>query len=167
VPFAEGVFPTLSGKVELFSQRMVDDGLPGLPTYVPLEESARSRPELAERYPLHLVSPASHVMTSSSHGHQAAALPNERPWLEIGPADAAARGLAEGDLARVWNDRGECRLIVKIVPDMQPGLVVTEKARWPKLSPDGRNVNFTTAQRLSDMGGGATFHENLVQVAAV
>jgi hypothetical protein len=35
------------------------------------------------------------------------------------------------------------------------------------LSPDRRNVNFTTSQRLSDMGGGATFHENLVEVAAV
>jgi len=165
IPFADGVFPTPSGRIELSSQRMADDGHPALPTYVPLEESARRQPERAAQYPLHLLSPASHLLTSSSHAHQAAVLPGQKPWLEIGPLDAESRGLADGDSARVWNDRGECQLIVKIVPDMQPGLVVTEKVRWPKLSPDGRNVNFTTSQRLSDMGGGATFHENRVQVA--
>ena len=111
-----------------------------------------------------MVSPASHVLTSSSHAHQAAAL-GDRPWLEMSPADAAARGLADDDPVRVWNDRGECQLVVKLVADLQPGLVVTEKVRWPKLSPDGRNANFTTAQRLSDMGGGATYHENLIEAA--
>ena len=164
VPFADGVFPTPSGKIELYSERMAAEGLPGLPTYTPLAE--RVERAAAAPYPLRLLSPASHLMTSSSHGNFAALEPNERPWLEIGSADAAARGLADGDPVRVWNDRGECELVVKLVPDLQPGVVVTEKARWPKLSPDGRNVNWTTAQRLSDLGGGASFHENLVQVAA-
>ncbi len=167
LPFKDGVFPTGSGKVELYSERMVADGLPALPTYQPLEESAARQPDLAARFPLRLVSPASHVLTSSSHAHQAALLTGERPWLEMSATDAAARGLGDGDRVRIWNDRGQCELIVKLVPDLQPGVVVTEKVRWPKLSPDGRNANFTTAQRLSDMGGGATYHENLVQAAPV
>jgi anaerobic selenocysteine-containing dehydrogenase len=106
-----------------------------------------------------------HLQTSSSHAHQVAVLAGERPWLEMSPADAAERGLADGDAVRIWNDRGQCQLVVKVVPNLQPGVVVSEKVRWPKLSQDRHNVNFTTSQRLSDMGGGATFHENLVQAA--
>jgi anaerobic selenocysteine-containing dehydrogenase len=167
LPFANGSCRTPSGKIELYSARMLADGFPPLPTYAPPEESARGQPELAARYPLSLLSPASHVQTSSSHALEAALLPGERPWLEIHPLDADARCLQDGDTVRVWNDRGECHLIVKIQPKLQPGVVVTEKVRWPKLSPDRRNVNFTTSQRLADMGGGAIFHENLVEVAAV
>ena len=165
LPFGDGVFPTPSGKVEFYSERLAADGLPPLPTYTPLEESAARRPHLAERYPLRLISPASHVLTSSSHHNQAVQVVGDLPWLEISPADAAARGLSDGDPVRVWNDRGACQLVTKIVSDLQPGLLVTEKVRWPKLSPDRHNVNFTTSQRLSDVGGGATFHENHVQAA--
>lgn len=88
-----------------------------------------------------------------------------RATIELSSADAAARGLGEGDAVRVFNDRGECQLHVRVVPDLQPGLAVTAKVRWPKLSPGRKNVNFTTSQRLADMGGGATFHENLVEIA--
>ena len=166
LPFADGVFPTPSGKIELFSERMVKNGYPGLPTYVPLaERGPDAAPDQDGRFPLRLISPASHVLTSSSHAHQAALLPGEQPWLEMSISDATARDLADGDSVRIWNERGECTLIVKIVPTLQSGIVVSEKARWPKLSPDRRNVNFTTSQRLSDMGGGATFQENRVQVA--
>jgi anaerobic selenocysteine-containing dehydrogenase len=164
VPFAGGQYPTPSGKIELYSEQMARDGYSPVPTYEPLVESIRRDPELAARYPIQLISPASHVLTSSSHAHQAAAQ-GDRPWLELSAEDAGERGLSDGDIARVWNDRGACELLVKIVPDLQPGVAVTEKVRWPKLSPDRRNVNFTTAQRLADMGGGATYHENLVQVA--
>ena len=168
LPFADGVFPTSSGRIELYCERMQADGLSPLPTYRPPEESILSRPDLAERIPLALISPASHLLTSSSHAHQAAELPGQaEPWIEINPEDARAREIADGDPVRVWNDRGECRLTARIVAGLQPGVVVSEKVRWPKLSPDRRNVNFTTSQRLADMGGGATFHENLVQVASL
>jgi anaerobic selenocysteine-containing dehydrogenase len=166
LPFAGEVFPTRSGKIELYSEQALADGHGALPTYVPPWESPLSQPELAERFPLALISPASHLLTSSSHAHQAAELPGQRePWIELSPVDAAERGIASGDRVRVWNERGECHLVAKVLEALQPGVAVTEKVRWPKLSPDRRNVNFTTSARVSDMGGGATFHENLVQVA--
>jgi anaerobic selenocysteine-containing dehydrogenase len=166
LPFANGVFPTPSGKIELYSERLLAAGQPALPGYRPPVESPLSQPELARRFPLTLISPASHLLTSSSHAHQAAELPGQRePWIELSPSDAAERGIRSGDRVRVWNERGECQLTARLVDGLQAGVAVSEKVRWPKLSPDRRNVNFTTSQRLSDLGGGATFHENLVQVA--
>src|SRR5712691_12932414 len=119
----EGHFPTPSGKIELFSERMVADGYPGLPTYVPLVEAAQAHPDRAQSYPLRLLSPAAHHQTSSTHAQQAALLPSQGNWLEIAPVDAADRGLHDGDRVRVWNDRGECELVARIVPGLQPGLV--------------------------------------------
>ena len=56
-PFADGVFPTPSGKCELYSERMQADGLDPLPTYIPPREDPQTRPDLAARFPLQLLSP--------------------------------------------------------------------------------------------------------------
>ena len=57
IPFAAGVFPTPSGKCELYSERMKADGFDPLPAYTPPLEDPLTRPDLAQRYPLQLVSP--------------------------------------------------------------------------------------------------------------
>jgi anaerobic selenocysteine-containing dehydrogenase len=84
--------------------------------------------------------------------------------LEITAGDAQARKLGDGDVVRVFNDRGEIRLKVRISKAIQPG-TVSARLHWAKLSSGGNNVNVLTSDRLTDLGGGATFYSTLVEVA--
>jgi len=80
------------------------------------------------------------------------------------PSDAAARGIRDGDPVRAFNDRGAARFWARVGPTVAPGVAAHSSLWWLRDSPAGRNVNALTSDRLSDMGGGATFHDNLVQV---
>jgi anaerobic selenocysteine-containing dehydrogenase len=84
--------------------------------------------------------------------------------LEVHPADAEARGLADGNRVRVFNDRGAIELTAMLNPSLPVG-VVAARLDWAKLHPDGANVNALTSERLTDIGGGATFYSTLVEVA--
>ncbi len=167
IAFADGVFPTPSGKVEFYSEQMRRDGYDPLPTYEPAVEGVDTPDRaLRERYPLLLVTPPAHHFLNSTFANVQSLLAHERrPTLEIHPADAAARGIASGNLLRVWNDRGEARVYAEVAETVLPGVVVGTGVWWPRHSPGGTNLNATTPDRLADMGGGATFFSNLVQVA--
>ena len=80
------------------------------------------------------------------------------------PEDAAARGIRDGDRVRVFNDRGELSLRARVNAKPRRGVVVAPSVWWKKFSPDGCNANQVTSQRTSDLGGGATFYDCLVQV---
>ncbi len=167
-PFAEGLFPTPSGKCELYSERMKRAGLDPLPTYLPPLEDPRTRPELAARYPLQLLSPPRPQFLNSTfanQGHHRKAAGD--PTVELAAQDAFARGLKAGDWAEVYNDRGKFFAKVELGGTVQPGVAVSTGIYWNKLSPGHSNVNSTTSTALTDMGGGATFFDNLVQVRAV
>jgi anaerobic selenocysteine-containing dehydrogenase len=165
VPFAAGGFPTASGKCELYSESLVAQGLPAVPEFIPPRESRASAPALARRYPLALISPAAHAFLNSSFANLPKQLRQERrPFVELNPADAAARGISEGDRVRVINDRGACELFAVVTTRARAGVAVAPSVWWNKLSPDGVNVNQLTAQALTDMGGGATFYDALVEV---
>jgi anaerobic selenocysteine-containing dehydrogenase len=167
-PFAEGGFPTPSGKCELYSERLAAAGFDPLPCYVPPRESAEVSPDLAARYPLALISPPAHSFLNSTFANGRRGLAAERePSLLIHPADAAARGVAEGAYVVAFNDRGRVRLRALVSRDVREGVVVAPSVWWNKLSPDGTNVNQTTSQAVTDLGGGATFYDNLVEVARV
>ncbi len=86
--------------------------------------------------------------------------------LEMHSADAAARGVRSGDGVSVWNGRGRITLIAR-VGDTVPAGVVAARLDWHKLSQDGANVNALTSERLTDIGGGATFYSTLVEVEKV
>jgi anaerobic selenocysteine-containing dehydrogenase len=165
-PFADGNFPTPSGKCELYSARMADAGLDPVPAYTPPAESPQSAPDLAAKYPLALLTPPAHHFLNSTFVNVLKRY-EHGPALEINPIDATHRGIGNGDLVRVWNDRGEFRVPATITDRVKPGLVVAPSIWWRKFMPDGKGVNHTTSQRLSDMGGGATFYDNLVEVAKV
>ena len=87
-----------------------------------------------------------------------------RPTLQIHPVDAANRGIADGDLVKIWNDRGECELHARVMDSVLPGVVASQGLWWSRHHPKA-GVNRLTSSRLSDMAGGATFFSNLVQVA--
>jgi anaerobic selenocysteine-containing dehydrogenase len=167
-PFAEGNFPTPSGRCELYSERLAAEGFDPLPCYIPPRESAEAAPELAARFPLALVSPPAHSFLNSTFANGRRNLAAERePSLLIHPADAAARGVADGEVVLAFNDRGRVRLRALVSEDVREGVVVAPSVWWNKLSPDGVNVNQTTSQALADFGGGATFYDNLVEVELV
>ena len=86
--------------------------------------------------------------------------------LEMHPADAAPRAIASGDAVAVWNGRGRIHLVARVSEAVAAG-VVAARLDWLKLSVDGTNVNALTSQRLTDIGGGATFYSTLVEVARV
>ncbi|HLG16260.1 MAG TPA: molybdopterin oxidoreductase family protein [Blastocatellia bacterium] len=164
-PFSDGGYGTPSGKCEFYSERLAKAGLDPLPAYVPPRESPQSAPDLAARCPIQLISPAANTFLNSSFSHLASFLKSEkRPAILINPDDAERRGIRDGEEVRVWNDRGECRLFAQVTTRVKSGVAVAPSTWWNKLSPDRRNVNRTVSQALTDMGGGATFYDNLVQV---
>jgi anaerobic selenocysteine-containing dehydrogenase len=167
-PFAEGNFPTPSGKCELFSEGLAAMGLPAVPDYIPPRESHRSAPELARKFPLGLISPAAHAFLNSSFANLPKQLRQElRPFVEIHPADAAERGIADGDSVRLFNERGSCELYAVVTTRARPSVVVSPSVWWNKLSPGKTNINQLTSQTLTDMGGGATFYDALVEVEKI
>jgi len=166
VPFAEGGFPTASGKCELYSARLEAEGHDPLPTYVPPRESVRSAPDLARRYPLAFISPPAHHFLNSTFSAQPVFVRREsEPFLTLHPDDAAPRGIRDGQTVRTFNDRGSFLAKARVSDAARPGVVVGLSIWWSKMCPGGRNANAVTGQGLTDMGGGATFYDVLVEVA--
>ena len=167
-PFAEGNFPTPSGKCELYSEALEATGFDPLPCYVAPRESVETNPELARDYPLTLITPPAHSFLNSSFANAARGIVAERePSVLIHPVDAAARGISDGDYVSAFNDRGGCRLRAIVTEGVRAGVAVAPSIWWCKYSADGMNVNQTTSQALTDLGEGATFYDNLVEVALV
>lgn len=164
-PFAEGGFPTPSGKCEFYSSSMARDGLDPVPAYIPPYESRASNPELAQKYPLAMISPpARNFLNSTFVNVQSLRATEGEPHLDIHPNDAAVRGIAHGDMARIYNDRGSFVARARVTDKAREGLVVGLSIWWKKLASDGKNANEVTSQRLTDMGRAPTFYDTLVQV---
>ena len=165
-PFAEGGFPTASGKCELYSESLATAGHDPLPTFTPPRESVRSAPELAKKYPLAFISPPAHHFLNSTFSAQPIFVRREsEPFLTIHPEDATARGIRDGQTVRTFNDRGAFLAKARVSDDARPGVVVGLSIWWSKMCPGGRNANAVTSQTLTDLGGGATFYDVLVEVA--
>lgn len=158
LPFAEGPFPTVSGRIELISETLADP----LPVYRPAVESRHT----AKQYPLEfLPRKADNHLNSTfvnipAHQELEAA---GRGVLEIHAEDASARGIADGDMVEVFNDRGMIPLRAHVNGAVQPG-VVAARLGWNKLSESGHNVNLLTSQRENDLAGGPVFYSVLVDV---
>lgn len=164
-PFANGGFYTPSGKCEFYSEQMLKDGLDPLPAYIAPYESPQSNPALAEKYPLAMISPPQRNFLNSTFVNVASLRATEgQPHLDLHPEDAAARGILNGDMVRIFNDRGSFVAKARVTPKARPGLVVGLSVWWKKLAGDGKNANEVTSQRLTDMGRGPTFYDTLVQV---
>jgi anaerobic selenocysteine-containing dehydrogenase len=159
VAFADLRFPTPSGRIELLSEEASRRwGVDGLPSWTEPVEWARG----GDRHPLHLLTPNTKNRVHSQFGH----LPSIRaldpePLVHLAPEDAARRGLRSGDRARVFNDRGQLFLRVRVDHGQRPGVAVVHNGWWLA---DGGAVNVLSKARETDMGFGAAFHENLVEV---
>jgi anaerobic selenocysteine-containing dehydrogenase len=119
-------------------------------------------------FPLTLLSPPDHGFLNSTFVNvPALARKAGEVSVLICAEDAASRTLAEGDLARVFNDRGSFEARVHITDMVTSGVVASYGIRWARDSPGRRTVNDTTSQRLTDMGRGASFYDNAVEIAAI
>ncbi|GAA3442576.1 molybdopterin-containing oxidoreductase family protein [Planomonospora venezuelensis] len=153
VPFTDG-FPTPSGRLRL----------PREAAYVPPHTATAAR----EPYPLTLVTPAAHTFLNTTFGNNPELLRRAGgPRVLVNPADAAARGLASGRRARVFNGSGAFEAEVEISDRVRPGVVAAPKGNWPKLSPGGAGVNAVVDARDADLGRGAVYHDNLVEIEPV
>ncbi len=160
-PFAEGGFPTPSGRCELFSQRLADRGLDGLPDHLPNAEA----PGSSDRYRLAMISPPARNFLNSTFVNVKSLRDLEtEPVLEIHPLDAAARQIGEGSTVRVFNDRGSYHCKAQVSERARPGVVVGLGIWWRKMGLRGTNVNELTSQRLTDLGRAPTFYDCLVEV---
>ena len=160
VAFANLRFTTPSGKVELLSEEAVARwGVAALPDFTPPVESQTAG---GGRHPLQLLTPN----TKNSIHSQFLPLQVIRqlmpgPSLEMGPEDAHQRGLKEGQRVRVFNDRGSLELPLHISFGMRPGTVAAYNGFGAE---DGGSVNLLSEGRETDLGFGAGFHDNLVEV---
>ncbi len=168
-PFGDGEFETSSGRVELASDRLERMGQARVPTFVAPREGPGGDPELHDRYPLQLLTPKHHTRFLNSgyadlpkHGP-----PEGGPFVELVAADAAARGLVDGDSARVGNDRASVTVPVRITQRLRPGVVAIPFGWWSRHHPDGKVANSLTNDTLTEWGGGVAYSDTLVQVEAV
>ncbi len=164
-PYTSGTLSTPSGKVEFYSETLAASGHDALPGFQPPVESRWG--EGAKKYPLEFLPRKNDNYMNSTFanlpGHRKMeARTNQR--LEIHPDDAQPRGLGDGDPVRVFNDRGSVQLTAMLNPRLPAG-VVAARLDWAKLHADRANVNALTSERLTDIGGGATFYSTLVEVA--
>ena len=165
LPYTSGSVPTPSGKIEFFSETLAAAGADGLPNFVPPIESRWG--EEAKKYPLELLGRKNDNYMNSTFanlpGHRKMeARTNQR--IEMHPTDAQSRGVSDGERVRVFNDRGSLELTAMLNASLPAG-VVAARLDWAKLHPDGANINALTSERLTDIGGGATFYSTLVEVA--
>ena len=161
VAFADGRFPTPSGKVEFSSADAARLwGVDPVPDYAALGEGHES--PVAQTYPLQLLSCKTRERIHSQFGNLDWVRGVERPHrLDIHPDDATARGLRGGERALVWNDRGRLEIAVHLDHGIRPGVVHVLEGRCHAGDPE---VNVLTDAGVTDMNHGATFYECLVEV---
>jgi anaerobic selenocysteine-containing dehydrogenase len=165
-PFGDGVFPTASGKVEFVSEALVEMGQPALPEFVPPGEGPGT--PLATRYPLQLMTPKHHTrFLNGSYSHLPGHGGRESgPFVEMCAADAASRGVSDGQCVKVFNDRAALELPVKISTRLRPGVVSIPWGWWSRHHPDGKVANSLTNDTLTEWGGGVAFYDTLVEISA-
>ena len=152
LPYADGA-ETPSGKVQLSPA----------PRYVPVGEA------LNAEYPLRLLTPPAHHFLNSTYGLLPALTRAEggEPQVLLHPADAEGAGLEDGALAELRSEQGQVVRRVRVTDGVQPGVAVVEGTWWGLSAPDGRSVNELTAQTLTDLGEGSTFHNTRIAVRPV
>jgi anaerobic selenocysteine-containing dehydrogenase len=158
-PFAEGGFPTADGRC------IVDSAQHGVPDHVANYEAVQSAPALARRYPLAMISPPARNFLNSSFVNVTSLRDIEgEPLLEIHAADAHGRGIVDGAMVQVFNDRGSYLCRARVSRRARPGVVNGLGVWWRKLGAGGSNVNEVTHQQLTDIGRAPSFYDCLVEV---
>ncbi len=164
ITFNDMIFKTPSGKIELFSDEAnVYWGVNKLPTYDILHEGNHSSHN--DNYPLHLMSPVTKNRIHSQFGNlDCIKMLDPHPFVTMSPIDANNRSIEEEEKVRVFNSRGEIFIVVKLDYSLRPGNVVIYNGYW---NSEGGSPNLLSLGRETDMGHGAAFHDNMVEVEKI
>jgi anaerobic selenocysteine-containing dehydrogenase len=154
-PFADGRFATRSGKAELYSEPLREQGHDPLPWAG--EIRAGDGLQLITGKTLHFLN--SGYSNMDRHRRRAGEL-----LIEIHPIDARSRGVASGDVVRVWNDRGEVRAVCSVSNRVRPGVVWMPFGGLADATGARRSVNLLTPEEPTDWGGGSGFYDAFVEV---
>jgi anaerobic selenocysteine-containing dehydrogenase len=184
LPHAEGNFPTPTGKCEflttqadkgnfveavwrsMYKGMQVGEPIDPLPEWLPMRESAESNPELAKKYPLNILTPKAHAFLNSQYANEKAQQHRQgEQTVMIHPSDAESRGINEGQMVKVFNDRGSYEGKAIISDDTLPGVVVSFLGHW-HLFNRGSAVNSISSNEFSNLGHAPSFSDNLVEVQA-
>jgi anaerobic selenocysteine-containing dehydrogenase len=166
VAFADLVFATPSGRIELWSEDARRRwGVDPLPSYAEPEESVRQPGSEGDRYPLYLMTPNTKNRIHSQFNNLAMIRQvSPAPTAQLHPDDARARGIPDGGLIRIFNDRGAFEVTARLDAGIRPGCVAVANGWWIA---DGAAVNRCSLGRETDIGYGAAFHDTLVAVELV
>lgn len=156
-------WPTASKKIEIFSQTLADEGQDPLPTYNP-EVEGQEDPKRKD-YPIQVLSSAAHYFIGDSFQ----SVPRlqammSRPTVEMSVNDAKERGIEDGDLVRLYNDRGETYCYAVIINGLLDGVCATQKQFKGSNTPGGVNVNVLNSEMLTDFGLSPTFYSCLAEI---
>ena len=162
-----GTWPTPSGKIEIYSQQMADLGLDPMPGHVP-EVEGLSGVDASSPYPLQVISGATHYFIGSTFQH-VEHLQNmlSRPTFELNSQDADKRSISEGDICRLFNDRGEVFGHAHIVKGLREGVIGAPKQLQGSKMKNGFNLNALTSQKEADMGRGPVYYSTLAEIQKV
>jgi anaerobic selenocysteine-containing dehydrogenase len=165
LPFAQGDFPTPSGKAEFYSETLKRQGLDPVVAFTPPTESRHGSGSKAAGFPLELLArkPDNHLNSSFANVASVRQMEPNLGNLEMHPSDAEARGVRDGDRVRAFNARGQIVLQAQVNGSVSPG-VVAARLDWARFSPGGGNINVLTSEKLSDLGNAATFYSVCVEV---
>jgi anaerobic selenocysteine-containing dehydrogenase len=147
-------FATPSGKVEIYNPRESEP----FPRYLPPYEE---HGELPLRL---MTAPNRYALNSSFYEQEDLRRRQNGMRLKMSPADAAKRGLADGEKVLAANEQGEVLFFLSVTPDVPEGVVAAEGVWWLAYAPGPRSVNALTSQRLTDLGEGSTFYDTRVEV---
>ncbi len=141
IVYADGVFPTPSTKFQIYNDELVEFG-EEVPCYKPMLEDPAG--ELGASYPLVFIQyhdrlnvHTQHILVDSLRAVQS------EPTLQMNPVDAEARGIADGDVVSIWNDRGSCKMKVFLTEGIVPGVVATQSGWTPDYTIEGNYQELT------------------------
>jgi anaerobic selenocysteine-containing dehydrogenase len=155
-------FRTPSGKLEFYSAQMAAAGQAPMPDWQPDPQETSD----AARWPLRLLTAPGYFQAHTAFsGVDFLRRREGTPCCILHPAEAASRGLADGDKVRLFNERGEVGLILRVSDEVQPGVAFV-----PGQRPDGETVagtiNLLVSDRYTDLGEGATYQSTFLDIAA-
>jgi len=164
VGFSDFKFKTPSGRIELYKEELAEHGAE-LPDYHEPVEASPANP-LYERFPLTLLFAHSRHRIHSTFAN----LPKFKqlepePMVEIHPADAAQRGIAQDQRVRVYNERGSVGLKARLSADLKPGVVVISEGSWVTDFPEGDPYSLTH-ELVSSTSENYAFFDTLVEIEA-
>lgn len=156
-------WPTVDGRIQIFSEGIAAEGLDPLPAYIP-EVEGQEDPK-RKQFPLQVLSNASHYFIGDSFQTvERLQAMQSRPTFELSPEEATARDIEDGDFCRLFNDRGETFGHAVVIEGLIPGVCGTQKQFKGSNTHGGLNVNALNTEMLSDFGLAPTFYSCLAEI---